>query len=240
MAMRDETFRGYHMKKITKTELDEILRLHKLWLAGDPLGARAILSNLDLRGADLSYDDLSYADLYGADLSYANLYGAILRNLNLRGAFLYGSDLCDANLRGAILYGSNLCDAILRGTILYGADLSGTKGLIIPSEYIAQHFERVKDGYIGYKTFGGKFPPPVRWAIKPGEIITETVNPNRTDNCGSGINIAPLDWVKGHYQGDIWQVLIRWEWLADVVVPYNTDGKIRCGKVELVKIVDRG
>ena len=63
----------------------------------------------------------------------------------------------------------------------YGADLSGTKGLIIPSEYIAQHFERVKDGYIGYKTFGGKFPPPVRWAIKPGEIITETVNPNRTD-----------------------------------------------------------
>ena len=29
-------------------------------------------------------------------------------------------------------------------------------------------------------------------------------------------------------------------WFADVVVPYNTDGKIRCGKVELVKIVDRG
>lgn len=26
-------------------------------------------------------------------------------------------------------------------------------------------------------------------------------------------------------------------WLADVVVPYNTDGKIRCGKAELVKIV---
>ena len=95
------------MKKITKTELDKILRLHKLWLAGDPLGARAILSNLDLR------------------------------NLDLR-----------------------------------GADLSGVKGLVIPSEYIAQHFERVKDGYIGYKTFGSKYPPPDRWAIKPGEIKT--------------------------------------------------------------------
>ena len=163
------------MRKITKAKLDEILRLHKLWLAGDPLGVRAILSNLDLRGADL-----------------------------------------------------------------YGADLRGTKGLVIPSEYIAQHFERVKDGYIGYKTLGGTYPPPDRWAIKPGGIITEAVNPNRTDNCGSGINIAPLDWVKSNYKGDIWQVLIRWEWLADVVVPYNTDGKIRCGKVELVKIVDRG
>lgn len=168
------------MKKITKAELDEILRLHKLWLDGDPLGVRA-----DLRGIDLRNLDLRYANLYGANLS-------------------------------------------------------GTKGLVIPSEYIAQHFERVEDGYIGYKTFGGKYPPPVRWAIKPGEIITETVNPNRTDNCGSGINIAPMDWVKGHYKGDIWQVLIRWGWLADVVVPYNTDGKIRCGKAELVKIVDRG
>ena len=140
-------------------------------------------------------------------------------------------------LRGAIMYGADLSYADLSGANLYGAGLSGTKGLVIPSEYIAQHFERVKDGYIGYKTFGGKYSLPVRWAIKPGEIITETVNPNRTDNCGSGINIAPLDLVKGHYKGDIWQVLIRWEWLADVVVPYNTDGKIRCGKVELVKIV---
>ena len=138
------------------------------------------------------------------------------------------------------MYGADLSYADLSSANLYGAGLSGTKGLVIPSEYIAQHFERVKDGYIGYKTFGGVFSPPDRWAIKPGEIITETVNPNRTDNCGSGINIAPLDWVKGHYQGDIWQVLIRWEWLADVIVPYNTDGKIRCGKVELVKIVDRG
>ena len=223
------------MKKITKTELDEILRLHKLWLAGDPLGVRADLSYANLYGADLRGADLRGADLYGANLSYANLYGAILSNLNLRNLDLRDADLSYASLRGA-----NLRYINLRGANLRGADLSGAKGLVIPSEYIAQHFERVKDGYIGYKTFGGEFPPPDSWAIKPGEIITETVNPNRTDNCGSGINIAPLDWAKSNYQVDIWQVLIRWEWLADVVVPYNTDGKIRCGKAELVKIVDRG
>ena len=44
------------MKVITAAELVEILRKHKMWLYGDPSGARA--------------------DLYGADLTGANLYGA--------------------------------------------------------------------------------------------------------------------------------------------------------------------
>lgn len=37
---------------------------------------------------------------------------------------------------------------------------------------------------------------------------------------------------------DVWKVLIRWEWLAGVCVPYNTDGKIRCERVKLVEIVE--
>lgn len=40
-------------------------------------------------------------------------------------------------------------------------------------------------------------------------------------------------------KGDIWKVLIRWEWLCGVCVPYNSDGKIRCERVELVEIVER-
>lgn len=35
-------------------ELIESLRLHKLWRAGDPVGARADLSDADLSRADLS------------------------------------------------------------------------------------------------------------------------------------------------------------------------------------------
>jgi len=65
------------------------------------------------------------------------------------------------------------------------------------------------------------------------------VNANRTDVCGCGINVAPLEWVKRNYKGVIWKVLIRWEWLAGVCVPYNTDGKIRCERVELVEVVEK-
>ena len=52
------------MKTYTKQELDEILRLHKLWLEDNKEGVRA-----DLRSADLSRADLSLAYLSRVDLS---------------------------------------------------------------------------------------------------------------------------------------------------------------------------
>ena len=73
-------------KIITKEELEVFLRKHKMWLANEPDGERANLSDADLRGANLSDADLSDA--------------------NLRGADLWGADLSDADLRGA-----NLSDA---------------------------------------------------------------------------------------------------------------------------------
>ena len=72
-------------------------------------------------------------------------------------------------------------------------------------------------------------------------MITENVNFNRCEGCGCGINVAPLNWVKRNYGwrgGAIWKVLIRWEWLCGVCVPYNSDGKIRCERVELLGVVD--
>lgn len=59
------------MKPITDTKLKEILRLHSLWLEGDPAGQRANLSEVDL-----SEVDLSGANLYGAKLP-----GIILENI---------------------------------------------------------------------------------------------------------------------------------------------------------------
>ena len=89
-----------------------------------------------------------------------------------------------------------------------------------------------------YKTFGSQYKSPESWKIKAGSVITETVNPDRCTDCGSGINVAPIDWVKKNYPDNpIWKCLIRYEWLAGVIVPFNTDGKIRCEKLELVEIV---
>ena len=72
-----------------------------------------------------------------------------------------------------------------------------------------------------YKTFNNYRPSNPNWVIRAGSIIEENVNRNRTESCGCGINVATLDWVKanGGYEKDIWECLIKWEWLPDVVVP---------------------
>lgn len=63
-------------------ELTEILRLHKLWLAGKE-GKRADLEGADLEGANLRWAYLERAYLEGAYLQRANLRGANLRGANL-------------------------------------------------------------------------------------------------------------------------------------------------------------
>ena len=222
---------------MNEAKLKEILEKHQLWLNTEDGGIRA-----DLSCADLSCADLSCANLSCANLSYANLRGADLSCANLSGANLSCADLSCANLSGANLRcadlsGANLSGANLSGANLRYADLSGAN-LISAVNFIDAHFERVNDGYIAYKTFGGSYPPPKSWEIKPGSVISETVNFDRCTECGSGINVAPLGWVADQHDGkEIWKVLIRWEWLAGVCVPYTSDGKIRCERVELLEVV---
>ena len=100
------------------------------------------------------------------------------------------------------------------------------------------HFERTDDGYIVYKTFGENYRAPESWKIEPGEIIEEAVNCDRTTECGCGINVAPLEWVRRNGCNQPYKLLIRWEWLPGVVVPYNTDGRIRCSKAQILEAVE--
>jgi hypothetical protein len=88
-------------------ELNEVLRLHKLYIQGEKSGVRANLrrANLigaNLRGTDLRCANLSSAILSAANLRDANLSGADLRCANLIDADLTGADLRDANLSGCI------------------------------------------------------------------------------------------------------------------------------------------
>ena len=66
---------------MTPREIEEVIRLHSMWLRCEGGGKRADLSRADLSGADLTS-----ADLYRANLSRANLYGANLYRANLSGA----------------------------------------------------------------------------------------------------------------------------------------------------------
>ena len=80
-------------KVITKEELEQILRKHKLWLADEEGGERA-----DLTGAYLTRANLTRADLTGANLTRADLTGANLKWADLTRADLTGADLTRANL----------------------------------------------------------------------------------------------------------------------------------------------
>lgn len=93
------------MKKISKEELETILRNHKLWLEEDPDGVRAYLTDTDLRGANLRGADLRDADLRWSDLTGADLTGADLRGAYLNGAcldFVKGLDSLGKNRNEAV------------------------------------------------------------------------------------------------------------------------------------------
>jgi hypothetical protein len=164
-----------------------------------------------------------------------------LQDAHLRGADLCDAQLLKANLRGADLRGADLQGADLLGAHLCETDLSSAKNIENQSsaDYIMTHFGKTKDGIIVYKTFSSYWQSNPNWVIRAGSIIEENVNRNRTESCGCGINVATLGWVSlnGGLGKDIWECLIKWEWLSDVVVPYHTDGKIRAGRVQLVRIV---
>ena len=85
------------------------------------VGLRGVnLSRLDLSGANLSGAVLRRADLHGTNLSDAILRGAELNHADLRDATMSGADLSEAKLNFA-----NLSRAVLNNAALPHADLSG-------------------------------------------------------------------------------------------------------------------
>ena len=101
--LKDQTMERRIMRTITRRELNDILRKHRLWLEGYVGGAKADLSYVDLRLICLGNASLQRADMRGSNLQMVNLQGADLEGADLEGADLRGADLRDACLQGANL-----------------------------------------------------------------------------------------------------------------------------------------
>lgn len=120
------------MIKLTQEELNEKLRLHKLWLEHKD-GGEQFAGEYDLSDADLSYSNLDQADLRHTNLHHASLHSASLRyamlrytnltNTNLHYADLRNADMSYADLRSASLYNASLRDASLYSANLYNTEL---------------------------------------------------------------------------------------------------------------------
>ena len=83
---------------------------------------------INLRAADLSYDDLGNARLSGTDLRNANLSHANLTGANLTGAIMNDADLTSADLSGATLTAASLSDASLT-SMIHPGDLAAVGAL---------------------------------------------------------------------------------------------------------------
>lgn len=243
--------------KVTGKEL----KAHEAWLVNPSSGVRLNLvgTNLDgiclarrnLKNAIMREVNLDSADLSGADLTSANMVGASLVGAKLNNARLVetdfsigdlsdadlsDSDLTDAKFKGVWMRGANLTGSTLYGCDFRYANLSGVKGIPTAREWLDQ-FEKTKEGIIVYKAIGGTFfDSPKSWVLEPGEYLCETPNPIRSIDCGSGVNFGTLAYVDKMFPGlATWKCLIEWMDLADVVVPYNTDGKARCARLKLLE-----
>lgn len=157
-------------------------------------------------------------------------WGVVMKTIN-------ASNLRGANLRGADLIGANLSGADLSGANLRGADLSGAKGILSQFDWINK-FGTDPKGIIVFRAQTGSYSPPAHWKFAVGEFLTEIVNPDRATDCGCGVNFGTREWVKNNHNGPFWKCRINWLDLVDVVVPFNTNGKARCGRLELLEKID--
>jgi hypothetical protein len=135
---------------MTGEKIDEILRLHSLWVDRLPGGRRA-----DLSGAYLREADLRGANLRGADLSVANLRKADLRDADLREANLSGANLCE----------SNLCKAKLPQNMIYYTDLP-MHDIIIVDDTAHIGCERYSIKIWLWSPIGGNIFSKYRYTIK--------------------------------------------------------------------------
>lgn len=123
---------GSKNKEISKQQLDEILKNHKIWLKSNGKhGKRGDLSHknlnsLKLSKLNLSGINLSYSNLVGTDLSETNLSNSKMSDVDLSNAILVKTDLSNAILTYAYIINANLTEASLAQANLSDSDLSGS------------------------------------------------------------------------------------------------------------------
>jgi hypothetical protein len=151
---------------------------------------------------------------------------------NLRHADLSSANLISANLRYADLSSANLISANLSS-----ANLSKVKNMINKTKEFIDKFKFNKKGMIVYKGIGKtSYPLNTDWKIKKGEYLTEVVNPCKNCDCGCGVNFGTIEYIKKEYpESEIWECLIEFKDLVEVIVPYDTDGKARCSRLKLIR-----
>lgn len=172
--------------------------------------------------------------VYDSDLRRIVFTRTTLENCDIRDSDLEGANFYSCSLPEVSFPGSSLAQVRFSTCSLVNTNFSRSRGLLSASQWLFDNFDTDAEGVLIYKSMNAIYTK--HWSSPtPGAILTEAVNPDRTLECGCGVNFGTLEWVADNYPYNIWLCRIRWEWLADVCVPFGTDGKARCGKLELIR-----
>ncbi len=197
----------------------------------------AYKSGADLGGANLGGANLTGANLGGANLGGADLRSADLGGANLRSANLGGADLRSANLRSADLGGADLGGANLRSADLRSANLRSAKG-IQPERCTPLLMLRDQRGPIrAYKLVTADGVGPFQGGItyKVGRrYAVKDANTDPNEHCGSGINVATLDWCLANWRSGYRILIVEFKAKDIACIPTSTDGKFRLHRCRVV------
>jgi uncharacterized protein YjbI with pentapeptide repeats len=191
--------------RLNRADVEWLLATHEKGRGPDNWGdeSQRERDGLDLRGADVSQEDLRglpLARMYGAlatsewenateeqrNMAVVCMKGADLRKAQLQGAHLRGAQLQGAHLRGAQLQGATLYEAQLQGAHLRWAKLQGAD--LREAQLQGADLRRVqldgvylKEATLSDEQYGPALLADVRW----GEI-----------------NLAVVDWMPVKMLGD--------------------------------------
>lgn len=217
------------------------------WLLGLNLN-RAILENVYLNESEIRNCSFEGAIIKNCSFVKSNIWSTSFKRSKISKTNFTDADIDTNSFDCAEIKECDFTNSIWNRCSFTQSNFSGSKGLISSIDYLEKTFKKTEQGYITYKKFGQFYDTPNYWDIREGSILNEVINSNRFEDCGAGINVSTLNWLDEHLlfaatlfgfsakdKTDIWEVLIPFEWLSGVCVPYNTDGKIRCERVKLIK-----
>jgi hypothetical protein len=199
----------------------------------------------DYSGQKLAHHDFRNKNVAACSFNHADLRGVNFANANLRYASFVGADcsMCNfagADLRAVRFKGANLKDAFLRGAWLTGTDFSNADGLLTTVDLLNEHFEWSvgKHSLEVWRTEVSQFSD--YWGqLRPGKELRQRVNSDRCSLDGCGVSFATKQMMALKFKPPYWRCEIAFNWLPDVVIPFNTDGRGRCSRLRLMERVER-
>lgn len=151
----------------------------------------------------------------------------------INGANFHKCSLWDCDFTYANFINCDFTGASIHNCRMGAVNLSGSKGLLNPSEWMRDNFLTVDEGFLVLKINGYMFSSPPHWKMEKNAIITEEVNPNRTIDCGCGVNFGTVRFTSARRR-EVWVCLLHWHDLPSLIVPYNPLQKARCGRLRLL------